>query len=161
MGYTHYWRRAPRLSTDAFKLFVGDVRDLAAAVAEKGIKLAGGAGGGEPEITNQEVCFNGLGEEDMFETFFIDRVFQGASFDLPDAQGRYFVFCKTSQKPYDLMVVASLFAAKYRFGDQFIFSSDGRLKDGNVSALQDGYDLWIKTCNPVNPPALIDLTEKK
>lgn len=155
MGYTHHWCRASKLPTAAFKAFVGDVNALAEVMSANGITLAGGVGAGEPEINNKQIWINGASPDDH-ETFFIDRVFRGESWELPDSKGRYYVFCKTNRKPYDLMVVASLFAARYRFGDDFVFSSDGY-----PAELQVGYDLWIKTCHPVNPPALTDLLEKK
>ena len=47
-----------------------------------------------------------------------------------------FNFCKTARKPYDKLVVASLFRLGYLFPDDFHWASDGRLiqsisKDGN------------------------------
>lgn len=155
MGFTQYFNRAPKLSTDAFKAFVGDVKALAGGVEGMGIKLAGGDGTGEAEIGNNQIWLNGAGE-DSYETFFIERELIRKSWQTPDESGKYFEFCKTGRKPYDLMVVACLFAARYRFGSDFSFSSDG-----GVSELGAGYDLWLKTCNPVNPPTITALLLEK
>jgi len=51
----------------------------------------------------------------------------------PKEIGRYFEFCKTAYKPYDLAVIICLIIAKHHLKEEIIVSSDGRIdtwKDG-------------------------------
>ena len=45
----------------------------------------------------------------------------------PQANGKYFDFCKTAYKPYDLAVNITLIIAKHHLGEQIVVSSDGEL----------------------------------
>jgi len=63
------------------------------------------------------------------ETFWFPRVMEMEPYDKPDECGRYFQFCKTAFKPYDVLVTATLIIAKHRFGDAIQVSSDGDQKD--------------------------------
>ena len=64
--------------------------------------------------------------------------------------GRYFEFCKTAYKPYDLAVIICLIIAKHYLKDGIIVSSDGTLeqwKDGMIicqKILGYGLDFTLK-----------------
>jgi len=61
-----------------------------------------------------------------FETFSFPRVITeeyGKSSLIED--GKYFSFCKTAFRPYDLAVICFLIIAKHCLGDKIIVSSDG------------------------------------
>lgn len=59
------------------------------------------------------------------ETILIDRVEEDSGY----SPGQWGGSCKTAFKPYDLMVTATLIAAKHRFGEDFSAYSDGEDKD--------------------------------
>jgi hypothetical protein len=53
----------------------------------------------------------------------------------PNEVGRFFEFCKTAYKPYDLAVIICLIIAKHYLGKDILVSSDGTIeqwKDGMV-----------------------------
>jgi hypothetical protein len=90
------------------------VSDMEKLIKASPVPLAGGLGKGKPKITTgKSVVFNGVEKDgNDHETF-----------SFPDDGGRN--FCKTAQKPYDLVVVACLAAAKDRLGPLLEVSSDG------------------------------------
>ena len=91
------------------------------------VELAGYGGTGDPVLSTTEIGFNGKGEDDSHETFLIKRGQDG------------FQFCKTAQKPYDIVVCAALIILRHRIRT-FRVSSDG------------GPDDWadaIKLCQDV------------
>jgi hypothetical protein len=57
-------------------------------------------------------------------SFIVDRNFLVRPWDQLE-QGRYFSYCETDFKPYDLIVTAILIRLKERLGDQIVISSDG------------------------------------
>lgn len=60
------------------------------------------------------------------ETFRLERVYQPrGSYDAAHENGKYFSFCKTAYKPYDVAVCACLILAKAYLKEQIIVSSDG------------------------------------
>ena len=63
------------------------------------------------------------------ETFSLEQKMHPESWQKPDEQGRYFNFCKTAYKPYDLAVTVALVIAKHYLGDAIEVSSDGEMKD--------------------------------
>jgi hypothetical protein len=65
------------------------------------------------------------GGDCSYESFVIPRLLAVTGRALADERGRIFAFCKTAFKPYDLMVQATLIAAKHTFGAQFHVQSDG------------------------------------
>jgi hypothetical protein len=149
MGYTHYWHRPETLDPRRFSRFRQDVARLLTHLPER----TGSAGGyyrdddlivrgpdgmGDPVITDELVSFNGNAplagdaEADDFshETFHIPRVYQPQDWQQPDGQGRYFDFCKTARKPYDLTVTAALIALNHYFPNPDVaLSSDGTAED--------------------------------
>lgn len=47
----------------------------------------------------------------------------------PNTVGKYFSFCKTAYKPYDLAVIICLIIAKHYLGDAIIVHSDGEIEN--------------------------------
>lgn len=60
-----------------------------------------------------------------YEGFYFPRVYRPESWETPDKYGRYFNFCKTAFRPYDLAVTAFLVIAKHHLGDQIVVATDG------------------------------------
>lgn len=107
MGYTHYWTQKRNFTVTEWQDICSDVR----AILDYGQNLAGvplangmGDGGTSPELSDDSIAFNGLGD-DSHETFSIGRKIRR-----PDYEGRTkgWDFCKTARKPYDPVVVACL-----------------------------------------------------
>lgn len=65
-----------------------------------------------PTITDGLIAFNGVGD-DGHETFWLER------------HGHGFNFCKTAEKPYDVVVVATLIVADAIAPGVLLISSDG------------------------------------
>ena len=145
MGYTHYWRRPPQLDKAMFKLWSEDVAKIVAAVepgglaGERGIGLSGGTDHEPAQITDKIVYLNGVGEA-AHEPFAVEQTFT-PDYHRPDQWGRYFDFCKTARKPYDLIVAAALIRMKVRFKDTVQIASDG---DGFDHEWQDALSLCDK-----------------
>lgn len=137
MGYTHYFRRPRELPPEGFRRFVRDVGMLlqnlppqtgTAGGAYNGqpLRVRGPWGEGEPVLTDEEVAFNGDAAGDLdHETFAVERVYRPEPWETPDLLGRFFSFCKTARKPYDLAVTASLLLLQAHFGPSVAVSSDG------------------------------------
>lgn len=161
MGYTHYFYRSPTLPAEAFKLFVEDVRKMLANLPaqyasagrghnDKPIVICGPDGTGSPEISEEVIAFNGTKEGDLcHEPFVVEQVFEPQSWERPEEDGKYFTCCKTAFKPYDLLVVGCLYAAIHRFGKDVRVGSDGDDRDRS-----EGYEFYIRVCQPENPPKL-------
>jgi len=111
VGYTHYYTtKAPITPSDWSK-----IAERARKLIEKSpVPLAYEYDeADEPPIADEEVIrFNGV-DDDGHETFVVT----------PDKVG--FGFCKTAQKPYDLVVVACLLVLNKVLGDKIEVSSDG------------------------------------
>jgi len=109
MGYTHYWTQK-RDWTPAEWLEVRAEIEAILKFAEhdRGIPLGDGAGDGgtSPEIGDNAIWFNGLGE-DAHETMGINRV--RPKLDSGQPKNEYGAdLCKTARKPYDQVVTACL-----------------------------------------------------
>lgn len=113
MGYTHYWEsKEPNFNEEKFVEFSQDCEKILALAKQDGIKLAGGLGEAEP-ITNEKIVwFNGVGDESH------------ESFSMNQNEGD-FDFCKTNNKPYDIVVTACLVMLKHHFRESVKVSSDG------------------------------------
>lgn len=74
----------------------------------------------KPNVSISEVRFNGI-DENGHETFLINLNATSSKQD----DGTVFACCKTAQKPYDLLVTASLIAAKKHLGNDIRVASDG------------------------------------
>ncbi len=114
MGYTHYWRYAPT-KLRGWKAAIGDCdRIVGTVAAQYDLDLS--------ENGKADLWFNGRGDN-AHEDFVIPRTIGGVKDELAlrreqfakicrnkeelDSQAR-FAFCKTAQKPYDIVVVACL-----------------------------------------------------
>ena len=107
MGYTRYWERTNKAITEEF---VKEVKTIIGDSLSKGIVICGWDGTGTPEITTEEISFNGNGSKNLdHETLFIGKE-------------TGFNFCKTACKPYDYTVRKVLRAA---------------LKEGLIVSLSD------------------------
>lgn len=59
MGYTHYWYRPREISKPEMASIVSDFNKLVLILDDMGVKLADGFGQNVPEITPEDVWFNG------------------------------------------------------------------------------------------------------
>jgi hypothetical protein len=116
MGYTHYWNIKEELTPAQFKEWSDGVKIIVDTAIEAGIQLGNGMGEDAPEIAENLVAFNGVGNNGH-ETFGITLSDTGSD------------FCKTAEKPYDAVVTASLIHAKVIFGKSISVSSDGNWED--------------------------------
>lgn len=106
MGYTHYWTQLRDFTREEWSEIVSDMTALLAHVEATGIPLANGCGdqGSRPEITEEFISFNGLGD-DSYEGAVFHRI------RLPKESWqrvRGSDFCKTQHRPYDVSVTAAL-----------------------------------------------------
>lgn len=123
MGYTHYWE----LNERSFKgsLFSRTVEGMNKIVeASPLVDHWDGHDAGARIIKDYRVEFDGIGDE-AHETF---------CFQAFELAGRNFNFCKTAQKPYDIVVTACLSVAADVIGDGIKVSSDGEPKDWEAGA---------------------------
>lgn len=170
MGYTHYFSRVPELDKIAFYKWASDVRCLLEHLPEHSesaggyykeypLKIYGGMGNGNPTINFDLVSFNGdenHPEEDLsHETFYVERIFRPDRYDQLD-NGKYFSFCKTERKPYDLLVVAALIRMHYHFGNAVEIGSDG--DDGDW---QTGMDLCREVFGEAILPPRIQIMKEE
>jgi hypothetical protein len=123
MGYTHYWNVTRNL-TDAE--IAGIAADVRAIVAVAPCPIAGWDGNGAPEYGENgprgvRIALNGY------------RLERCESFIITPYKG--WTFCKTRELPYDVVVTASLLAAKDRLGDAIHVESDGDPDDWEAGYL--------------------------
>ena len=148
MGYTHYWNirvLAPSPQERALltrtagaarqRLWTKAVSDMTKVIRKSPVPLAGPHGEGKPELKKTSVAFNGVGPN-AHETF-----------DFPEQDG----FCKTAQKPYDIVVVACLAIAKDVFGNEIEVSSDGGAEDWDAGVRLASKVLGRDIDNPIGP----------
>lgn len=123
MGYTHYWRLA-KISQHStrFEACAKDMRKIIEAAPQLGITLCGPSGDASMPVefeTDDEgrpfIAINGKGADSH------------ESFHWPPTED--FDFCKTAEKPYDVIVVACLAVAAEIFGTEIDVTSDGDRKD--------------------------------
>lgn len=96
MGYTHYIRGLNTVDESAYQNALADIRKL---IAASPIPLFDSGGEGTPEVEGH-IAFNGdASKNEDHESFFLAPT---------AAECEGFEFCKTAEKPYDLMVVACL-----------------------------------------------------
>jgi len=122
MGITHYWEIKRSIDPTTFTKIAADVKK---AIPYLEVKLAGGDGTGEPEITERLIRFNGQKPHD-YETFAFDRIAQPPHYSKIDG-GWWFSFCKVGfaePQPYDLAVKVVLAIAKHHCGNNIAISSD-------------------------------------
>ena len=100
MGYTHYWRQYDGFNSEKWDALVQHSLHLQAASPAK---LA------DVEMSDFQISFNGVAPQNH-ETFTLDRAMPPPNLRLPE-KDHFFNFCKTAQKPYDLMVMCVLLVA--------------------------------------------------
>jgi hypothetical protein len=137
MGYTHYWQfvKTKGKAKDveaAYQKAILDCGKLAIyynqLCREQGMeqhRLSGYTAHCKPGQYGG-VKLNGKGElahEDFILREHFSQNFEAAS-SMPG-----FNFCKTAQKPYDIVITACLAILKYRLGDAVRVSSDGDAQD--------------------------------
>ena len=137
MGYTHYWRQL-RDFTDTEWQELMRLTKLITASSGRDIILS------EFNINNEEIRFNGYGEEGH-ETFLITKKKRAkADYEEQEAYDRQgaFEFCKTAHKPYDKYVVAVLCALYNMAGQKEWPLGDGKImsisSDGNTADWTEG-----------------------
>lgn len=123
MGYTHYWRKTPNLNSEKFTEFSNKAKIL---IENEPVQFEYDSNK-EPEITNELVRFNGIGENGH-ETFYFEKDVEKDQY-YNEKNGKCFSFCKTARKPYDQTVVACLILAKKIFGKDINVSSDGTIEE--------------------------------
>jgi hypothetical protein len=147
MGYTHFWYRTKEIPKESMARIVADFRKLLPVLSARA-KIAGWNGEGQPTISEVEVVFNGVKANDnSHETFSFPQVLEPQDYQKPvggvayiDAAGKkvcnpkatigkWFEFCKTARRPYDIYVVAFLVIAKHCLGDSIQVHSDGDLAE--------------------------------
>ena len=137
MGYTHYWNFRKKTAdinnfADKFKQAAIAVKECIAKVPpvlktddndnEVPFKLCGCNGYGEPVFSDECVGFNGDAE----------KGYDHESFIIGDDECNKLScgYCKTAREPYDVAVCIALICFKKVFGDDFTYSSDGDIKNG-------------------------------
>lgn len=141
MGYTHYWNRDeslmfPEDSREFYAEFTRYAVQIIQTAEKQGIELADLSGEhlGAWRVDGESVRLNGY-SEDSYEGFVWEKV-------CPEPQpwvkeGGFFGFCKTVQKPYDVVVTALLLAVQEAYGSAVRISSDG-----SPSEWEDGVRLF-------------------
>jgi hypothetical protein len=123
MGYTHYWYQKGNVAPEVWGKITEAVEKIIAAKPKVKIRREYNSIS-SPLINEQEISFNGIGDLGH-ETFWLTREQQPT----PQWQARphlgTFSFCKTANKPYDLLVCATLLIAKCYADDVFTLASDG------------------------------------
>ena len=131
MGYTHYWRQYDGFNSDKWDTLVQHSLHLQAASP---VTLA------DVEMSDFQISFNGVSPQNH-ETFTLDRAMQPPNLRLPE-KDHFFNFCKTAQKPYDLMVMCVLLVANALEPDVITYATDGAESDW-----QPAIDLVNKVCD--------------
>jgi hypothetical protein len=142
MGYTHFWKREPRLSEVMFQSVINDLQKV---LADIDIPLAGSEGEGEPFLSLDKIVFNGVAGQGC-ENFRVLRV------DAPRMdRSKVHSFCKTQKLPYDLVVQVALIIMKHYFSKAIKVSSNGvdedwqKAKDICQENLGYGSDFELET----------------
>ncbi|MDP8268221.1 MAG: hypothetical protein P9L97_05780 [Candidatus Tenebribacter davisii] len=112
MGYTHYFPHT-EVPEEIWEKIVEDCKKV---LRNTSILI-------EAHPFLDDICFNGLGD-DGHETFLLER---------KGSDGFGFQFCKTAQKPYDLLVCACLLIYKHHSPNTIELFSDGDEEDWKES----------------------------
>ena len=113
MGYTHYWSFDDKIAPEAWQKIMEDAKKLIVATSVK-LLHDYDEPNSHPYVGEDKIWLNGAGDEGH-ETFVLTPK--------PTA----FEFCKTAQKPYDLIVCAILAVAHEHAG--ISVRSDGDAPD--------------------------------
>lgn len=130
MGYTHYFPQSEAFTTPEWDIIMTAAKAIIAA-QPKGL-ICGPDGTGDPIVNEKQIALNGSEIDDQgHESFIITKA------KYPD-----FNFCKTAEKPYDVVVVAILCIVEHFAPGKLKISSDGNRADwqkGLNLAQQNGF----------------------
>lgn len=152
MGYTHYWTFRPikrgrtKVVNNAYKQAITDCNKVIRywqELADSDCRLSGYSAHTKPG-SYMGVKFNG--KDELSHEDFILRDYYKHN----DASN----FCKTAQKPYDVVVTACLAILKHHLGDQIEVSSDGRPRDFNQGMGLVIAALGFRVANPLEDSQL-------
>ena len=140
MGYSHYWKfreeKAPVEFENGAEKFAKAAQigaRLCGKVRSMGIEICGGDGHSTPVFSEGKVVFNGCADKgESYETFSIH------------SNDGMWDFCKTGEKPYDLLVCLMLLAFKHFFKDNFEYTSDGITREAYENRDKNEYWKQIK-----------------
>jgi len=141
MGYTHYVRQPKGIEPTTFARLSKEAARVASIAWSEDLAGAGIAyeydePEKDPEFTAEVIRFNGK-EGEGHETFMLT----------PDPSD--FNFCKTAQKPYDIVVVATLFLLAHHAGVEVS-------SDGNHADRADGLALARRVVPECQIPATVE-----
>ena len=128
MGYTHYANQHRDFTGKEWGKICTQAKVIFFKAARDGIALGSWEGeGGEPEVTDSCVSFNGV-DGDSHESFVLNKK-KPAKYSYED-QAKYdregaFSFCKTASKPYDPVVVSVMAMVKSVAPGAYDIASDG------------------------------------
>jgi len=138
MGYTHYWTGAidSTENREAMKKALPEVKKVIEYY--KGVLSYDGTTGSEPLATYKEIIFNGKGDEEYEDFYFV----------LDDGD---FSFCKTGHKEYDEAVCAVLYVLNKHL-DSLTVTSDGFFGElgGEFKEEQKACDKWLAAVDNCN-----------
>lgn len=142
MGYTHYVRQPKGIEPTTFARLSKEVARVASIawsedLSGDGIAYEYDEPEKDPVFTAEVIRFNGKGGEGH-ETFMLT----------PDASD--FNFCKTAQKPYDIVVVATLCLLAHHSSGVTVSS------DGNHADWADGLALARRVLPECQIPATVE-----
>jgi predicted secreted acid phosphatase len=115
MGYTHYWDIKVPLDADTFSKLSKGIKQIVGTAQDAGIAV-------QDDSTDTVINFNGIGAG-AHENFVLQLGDTG------------FDFTKTAQKPYDMVVTASLILLKQELGNEVTITSDGQWRDWDSGRL--------------------------
>jgi hypothetical protein len=141
MGYTHYF---PGLTATAE--VIADARKI---IAESPVTICGPDGQGLPVLNEAKgIRLNGFeADGEAYETFHLPGT-------KPPRYADMWTFCKTEQKPYDVVVTAILIAAAVRSPE---LAAEALGSDGDWDDWTDGVDLFERSVRPLTEDEKIAL----
>jgi hypothetical protein len=162
MGYTHYWTQTRDFTPEEMGDIAASVRRIINEASGKlypnnydgsgdvVLEIFGAYGTGEPKLAKECISFNGDDRRGLdHETFYF-----AAERTEPYPGGeRGWAFCKTAQKPYDIVVTACLTFLMTDYG--FEVSSDGDHDDWEAGVALAERALGRQFANPMAVDALV------
>lgn len=151
MGYTHYWsfKKPARKKGEAervdklYKKALLECQRVCKAYNKEAEGLDRLSGFSAHTRLGQYGGLKVNGKQEMqHEDFFMHEHYR-------DALEETWTFCKTAQKPYDVVVVACLAILKYRLGDLIRVSSDGSAAEWHAGVQLARTVLNRKIPNPI------------
>ena len=154
MGYMHYWT----IHDITKPLMTSEIaQDIQKIILASDVPIGDGCGAwdSKPVLEHDQVVLNGI-DDDGHDTLWYPPVFEGRRKLPPVFEGHRKLppeplgrdFCKTAQKPYDVVVCAALLAIKHHQGDNVEIHSDGKFDD----EWQPAYQLYRKATGRELPP---------